>query len=103
MNILTLTTFSLSTLQGWLTVLAPILSSVGVILFTAFKIYCWIKEMKAKYTSLEQAVQDKTELTAVKAEMATIIQQNSILRKQLEDLITATSKVKYEVPTDKKV
>ena len=74
MNILTLTTFSLTTLQGWVAILAPILSAVGAILFAAFKIYCWIKEMKAKYTSLEQAVQDKTELTAVKAEMNTIIQ-----------------------------
>lgn len=59
--------------------------------------------MKAKYSSLEQAVNDKTELTAVKNEMNTIIQQNAILRKELSDLITETRKVRNNVPTDKEI
>lgn len=98
-----LTTFSLASVEAWVIAIMPALSAVGVILVSLYKIIKSIKEMKTKYKSLEDAVNDKTELTAVKNEMLTIIQQNAILRKEMEDLITATRKVKYDVPTDKEV
>lgn len=98
-----LTTFSLASIEAWVIALMPALSAVGVILVSLYKIIKSIQEMKTKYKSLEDAVNDKTELTAVKNEMLTIIQQNAVLRKEMEDLITATRKVKYDVPTDKEV
>lgn len=98
-----LTTFSLASIEAWVIALMPALSAVGVILVSLYKIIKSIQEMKTKYKSLEEAVNDKTELTAVKNEMLTIIQQNAVLRKEMEDLITATRKVKYDVPTDKEV
>lgn len=98
-----LTTFSLASIEAWVIAIMPALSAVGVILVSLYKIIKSIQEMKTKYKSLEEAVNDKTELTAVKNEMLTIIQQNAILRKEMEDLITATRKVKYDVPTDKEV
>lgn len=98
-----LTTFSLASIEAWVIAIMPALSAVGVILVSLYKIIKSIQEMKTKYKSLEDAVNDKTELTAVKNEMLTIIQQNAILRKEMEDLITATRKVKYDVPTDKEV
>lgn len=98
-----LTTFSLASIEAWVIALMPALSAVGVILVSLYKIIKSIQEMKTKYKSLEEAVNDKTELTAVKNEMLTIIQQNAVLRKEMEDLITATRKVKYDVPTDKEI
>ena len=98
-----LTTFSLASIEAWVIAIMPALSAVGVILVSLYKIIKSIQEMKTKYKSLEEAVNDKTELTAVKNEMLTIIQQNAVLRKEMEDLITATRKVKYDVPTDKEV
>ena len=98
-----LTTFSLASIEAWVIALMPALSAVGFILVSLYKIIKSIQEMKTKYKSLEEAVNDKTELTAVKNEMLTIIQQNAVLRKEMEDLITATRKVKYDVPTDKEI
>lgn len=97
------TTFSLASVEAWVIALMPALTAVGTILFALFKIVRYIAEMKNKYSSLEQAVNDKTELTAVKDEMNTIIQQNAVLRKEIADLITATKKVKYNEPTDKEI
>lgn len=90
-----LSTFSLASIEAWIIALLPTLSAVGAIIVSLIKICGYIKDMKAKYSSLQQAVEDKTELTMVKAEMQTIIAQNAVLRKELEELITATSKVKY--------
>ena len=97
------TTFSLASIEAWVIALLPALTAVGTILLALYKIIKLIADMKAKYSSLEQAVNDKTELTAVKNEMNTIIQQNAILRKELSNLITATGKVKHNEPTDKEI
>ena len=103
MNLLLLSTFSLASIEAWVIALLPALTAVGTILLALYKIIKLIADMKAKYSSLEQAVNDKTELTAVKNEMNTIIQQNAILRKELSDLITETRKVRNNVPTDKEI
>lgn len=103
MNLLLLSTFSLASIEAWIIALLPALTAVGTILLALYKIIRLIADMKSKYSSLEQAVNDKTELTAVKNEMNTIIQQNAVLRKELSDLITATGKVKYNEPTDKEI
>lgn len=97
------TTFSLASVEAWVIALMPALTAVGAILLALFRIIKVVADMKSKYSTLEQAVNDKTELTAVKNEMNTIIQQNAVLRKEIADLITAQKKVKYNEPTDKEV
>lgn len=97
------TTFSLASVEAWVIALMPALTAVGAILVALFRIIKVVADMKSKYSTLEQAVNDKTELTAVKNEMNTIIQQNAVLRKEIADLITAQKKVKYNEPTDKEV
>ena len=96
-------TFSLASIEAWVIALMPALTAVGTILFALYRIVKLVADMKNKYTTLEQAVNDKTELTAVKNEMNTIIQQNAVLRKEIADLITAQKKVKYNEPTDKEI
>lgn len=97
------TTFTFASIEAWVIALMPALSAVGIILASLYKIVKSIQEMKSKYKSLEDAVNDKTELTAVKNEMLTVIQQNAVLRNEIQSLITETRKVRNNVPTDKEV
>ena len=101
MTTIFLTTFSLATVEAWVIALLPALTAVGTIFFSLYKICKYIAEMKSKYQSLEQAVNDKTELTAVKTEMDMIVRQTAVLQKEIADLITAQSKVKYDVSNNK--
>ena len=97
------TTFTFASIEAWVIALMPALTAVGVICTALYKIVKIVQEMKAKYKSLEDAVNDKTELTAVKNEMLTVIQQNAVLRNEIQTLITETRKVRNNVPNDKEV
>ena len=97
------TTFTFASIEAWVIALMPALTAVGAICTALYKIVKSIKEMKSKYNSLEEAVNDKTELTAVKNEMLTVIQQNAVLRNEIQSLITETRKVRNNVPNDKEV
>lgn len=99
-NALFTTGFSIAAVEGWLIALVPSITAIAAIIFSLIKIIRSITALKTDYENLKASVNDKTELTAVKAEMNTIIKQNGILRKELEDLITAQGKVKYDGPKE---
>lgn len=99
-NALFTTGFSIAAVEGWLIALVPSITAIAAIIFSLIKIIRSITALKTDYENLKASVNDKTELTAVKAEMNTIIKQNGILRKELEDLITTQGKVKYDGPKE---
>lgn len=57
-----------------------------------------IKPILAQFEALRQEVKDKTDLREARQEMKQIIHDNAVLKRQLNELITAQTKVKHEVP-----
>ena len=78
----------LDIIYPYLVAILPALTALGAIIAVAVKI---IKN----FADLKKSVEDKTNLEEAKSEMKVIIQQNAQLRREVSDLITAVSKVKY--------
>lgn len=79
----------LDLIYPYLVAILPALTALGAIIAVAVKI---IKS----FAELKKSVEDKTNLEEAKGEMKVIIQQNAQLRREVADLITAVSKVKYD-------
>lgn len=79
----------LNVIYPYLVAALPALTAIASIIAVAIKI---IKS----FSELKKSVDDKTDLKEARAEMAVIIKQNSQLRAEIADLITAQSKVKYD-------
>lgn len=59
-----------------------------------------VKPVLEQFDALRQEVKDKTEMTEAKEQIKNLLIQNEILQKQVADLITEMSRVKYYGPKE---
>lgn len=96
-------------LEAWLPTIIPtaaaILPSLGALFGILVSCVKLIKDNKAQikpileqFAELRQEVKDKTDLREARQEMKQIIHDNAVLKRQMNELITAQTKVKHEVP-----
>ena len=79
----------INTIQEMLIAILPSITAIGGVLFTAYKIL-------SQFKGLIKKVDDKTDLTAAKTQMESIIAENRALRKEVADLLTEIRKIEYE-------
>lgn len=88
-------------------VIVAILPSVAAVFSIFFAVIKCIKDNKTLvqpiidgYKELKKEVEDKTELSEVKAQMEAIMVENRQLKKEIADLISAIKKVQYDINSD---
>lgn len=79
-------------IQAYIIAAIPALTAVATILVTAYRIL-------GNFRSLVKRVDDKTDLSEARTEMQQLINENKELRREVADLITEISKVKYNDKT----
>lgn len=90
-------------MESYIYIIISVLPSLAAIIGIVASIIKMIKDNKAivkpvieQFEELRKEVKDKTEMTDAKETIQMLLQENASLRKEIADLITAISKIKYD-------